>query len=265
MNPKTEIVITGASSGLGAAFAQYYAQEGYSIAIQGRRKEKLEVISDTLTRKHPRCSIEIIIAELSEDYIRREFYAQIEKLPNLKALINNAGFNIDGRFHTNDIELYKTLTSTHMDATVELTHAALPALIENKGTLINVSSISAFIPTPLSPLYGATKVFIKAFTDSIAANYADEGLKAITLCPGFIRTDFHSKLGINTDEFYKRKGLYKAYTPKQVVEKAIHDLNRGKTLSIKGANYRAIYIIAKLMPQWVSHWLGRQTKSSRPK
>ena len=265
MNPKTEIVITGASSGLGAAFAQYYAQKGYSIAILGRRKEKLEEISDSLTKEYSGCSIEIIIAELSEDNVRRELYGQIEKLSNLKALINNAGFNIDGRFHTNDIELYKTLTSTHMDTTVELTHAALPALIENKGTLINVSSISAFIPTPLSPLYGATKVFIKAFTDSIAANYANEGLKAITLCPGFIRTDFHSKLGIKTDEFYKTKGLYKAHTAEQVVEKAINDLNSGKTLSIKGANYRAIYIIAKLMPQWISQRLGRQAKSSRPK
>jgi short-subunit dehydrogenase len=264
MNPKTEIVITGASSGLGAAFAQHYAQEGYSIAILGRRKEKLEEIANILTSKHPRCSIEIIIAELSEEVVRRELYAQVEKLTELKILINNAGFNIDGRFLTNDINAYKAIMGTHIDATVELTHAALPSLVRNKGILINVSSISAFIPTPLSPLYGPTKLFIKSFTDSIAANYANDGLQAVTLCPGFIRTDFHTKLGINPENFYKTKGLFKAFTPRQVVKKAIRDLDKGRTLSIKGLNYQAIYIIAKLTPSWVTHLIGKRAKSSRP-
>jgi short-subunit dehydrogenase len=265
MNLNTEVVITGGSSGLGAAFAEHYAQLGFSIVLIGRRVQQLNEVANRLTKKFPDSSIEVIIADLAVSELVTELCCDLTKLSNLKVLVNNAGYNVDGRFHEVPIAEYRSLCRLHMHTTVELTHAALPTLIGNKGTVINVSSISAFMPTPLSPLYGPTKLFIKAFTDSIAANYSTDGIRAITLCPGFIKTDFHSKLGVDTKLFYKRRGLLKAYLPNQVVDTAVSDLKRGRTLSIHGWNYKLIYWVSKLMPQKLLHRTGQRAKNSRPR
>ncbi len=144
-----------------------------------------------------------------------------------------------------------------------MTHAALPLLLAANGRLINVASIASWLPTPQSALYGPTKAFVRSFSETLALSYHNRGLQVQALCPGFTVTDFHYKLGLDPQRFYRSRGMMRAWSAEQVVERSLSDLRRGRIVCVPGWNYRLIVLALRHAPMRLLHWAQRRTRVAR--
>ncbi|EAR07411.1 SDR family NAD(P)-dependent oxidoreductase, partial [Reinekea blandensis] len=111
-----------------------------------------------------------------------------------------------------------------------------------------VASLAADVPTPQSPLYGPTKAYVKHLAATLYSAYRKQGVGVIAVCPGFFRSDFHAKLGLQPEHFYRKRGLLKALDADQVAHQALIDLDRGRLVSVSGWNYRLLYTLLQLIP-----------------
>lgn len=262
MDVKFDAIVTGGSSGIGAAFASKLAELGHTVLITGRREKELNATAISINQLYGRECCHILVNDLKNPEDLRKL-AKIVSQQRLSYLINNAGYNVDGRFHEIEHEKYIEIMDVHIKATVALSHAAMPSLRAQQGALINVASIAAFLPTPLAPLYGPTKAFLHSFTRTLAANYHQDGVRCLSVCPGFVRTDFHSKLGLNPDDFYKNHGITRALSPEDVVIQALKDLKRGKVTSVAGWNYKLLYTFLRYSPDRLLNRLSRNIRQPR--
>ena len=243
--------ITGATSGIGAAFAKEFAKQGYDLIITGRRKEKIEFLSNTLSKEY-NVNIEVIIAELSDNKNLDLLIDTIKRTKNLEILVNNAGFAIENVFYDEDFSSHEAMLKVHNFALIKLCHTVLPDMVSRgKGKIINVSSLGAFIPLPLNAVYSASKSFIKLFSESIHFELQGTGVKVQALCPGMTRTDFHEKMGYDKNTYYKDKGLEKAMTAEEVVEISLQYLEKNKVLCIPGRHKKIFSFLIKVLPRAV--------------
>ncbi len=157
-------MITGASSGIGAAFAHRLAAEGYELALVARRKERLAALVSELNQQY-RTVAKFLVADLSNDSDIAQIESHIIELENLEIVINNAGFGTTGKFVQIDLKNQMDLVWVHVIAAMRLCRAALPGMVaRTKGAIINVSSIGAFLPAPGNATYNATKAFLISFS-----------------------------------------------------------------------------------------------------
>jgi short-subunit dehydrogenase len=242
-------LITGASSGIGAAFAHELAARGHDLILTGRRQDKIEAVAQEIRDAHP-VEVEVVLAELSHQTEIEMLARRIAEADHLEVLINNAGFAERGPFHETDVAKHQQMLAVHCMATVTLTHAALPKMLERQsGTIINVSSLSAFTPLPGNTMYSATKSFINMFTESLHAELGGEGIRLQALCPGMTRTDFHVRMGLDPEQTYQDRGLMKATTPEEVVARSLDDLEKGHVVCLPGVNIKAIAFATRLLPR----------------
>ena len=186
-----KVFITGASSGIGASYAKAFAKNGFDLVLLSRRKDRLQVLANQLESDNS-IHCEIISADLAEKEEVQKVTKHIRQIDNLDILINNAGFATIGCFADIPIEKSMRMFHTHMTATVQFTHAALQVMLEReRGAIINVSSMGAFMLTPGNVLYDATKSFLTTFSENLWLEVCDRGIKVQALCPGFTRTEFH--------------------------------------------------------------------------
>ena len=186
-----KVFITGASSGIGASYAKAFAENGYDLVLLARRKDRLQALAKQL-ESGGSIDCEIISADLAEQEEIKKVTNHIRQIDNLDILINNAGFATIGYFADIPIEKSMRMFHTHMTATVQFTHAALQVMLKReRGAIINVSSMGAFMLTPGNVLYDATKSFLATFSENLWLEVRDRGIKVQALCPGFTRTEFH--------------------------------------------------------------------------
>ncbi|MGA9398321.1 MAG: SDR family oxidoreductase [Anaerolineaceae bacterium] len=194
---KPVALITGASAGLGEVFARQLAARGFDLILVARRKVKLASLAQHLSRKSA-FNVEIIPADLAIDAGIRKVEQHIRSLKRLDLLINNAGFSLPGKFAEQSIDRSLEMLQVHDKACVCLTHAALPGMIHREsGTIINVSSASAFAPLVGSVMYSATKVFLVNFSKALQLENRCNGIKVQALCPGFFHSEFHDVMRVN--------------------------------------------------------------------
>lgn len=255
------VLITGATSGLGAAYARVLAARGYDLWLTGRRMQRLDSIADQLRQAHG-VAVSTQRAELDRTGDLRALERAVADEPNLIGLINNAGYADDGQFHTMSPGRHHRLMQVHMNATVRLSQAALPVLLERGGWLINVSSLASWLPTPGSPLYGPTKAFVRLFTETLALTYADTEMRFQALCPGFVVTDFHSRMGLDPETFYYRHGPAKAFPAEWVAERSMRDLGR-RVVSSPGWHYGFLNRLIRFTPLPLVHYLVRRGMKRR--
>jgi len=243
--------ITGATSGIGAAFAKKFASQGYDLIITGRRKEKIESVSKSLLGQYE-INVEVIIAELPDDKELDWLADRIKGIENLEILVNNAGFAKQNLFHEEDFSIYPRMIKVHNLALIKLCHAVLPNMVsKGKGIIINVSSLGALTPFPTNAVYSASKSFVKLFTESISLELQGTGVRVQALCPGMTRTDFHERMGFDKNTFYKDKGLMKAMTPEKVVDIFLQYLEKDQVLCVPGRNNQLSSFLLKVLPQAV--------------
>ena len=199
MSERLLAVITGASSGIGAAFARKLAARGYDLLLISRREERLRSLAGEFAGLlHVAASP--MAADLTSDADCERVAETVQGANNLGLLVNNAGFGSLGYFWATDIAGQDRMHRLHVLATLRLTHAALVNLLPKRsGGIINVSSLAAFGQTPQSVSYSATKSWMNSFTEGLALELAanDSPVKVQALCPGFTLTEFHDTLGMD--------------------------------------------------------------------
>jgi short-subunit dehydrogenase len=251
---KKTALITGATSGIGAAYAYALAEQGYDLIITGRRREVIEDVADKIRKKlHVKVSVSIV--KLSEAKNIDRLIHIIKKSGPIDMLINNAGFTTKGLFHQQDIVEQEKMVLVHNIAMMRLTHAVLPGMIERKcGSIINVSSIHAATPMSMNATYSSAKAFIKNFSISLHCEVKDQGVKVQCVLPGFTRTDLGRYLGV--DMINARDSFFIHWmSPEEVVRMSLRDLRRkNKVICIPGIGNKALYITAKLLPERL--WYG---------
>ena len=222
-------LITGATSGIGEAYARRLARDGFSLILHGRRQERLNALAQELEKAYD-ISTEVIIAELSEKEGLKKVESRIQELDRLDMLINNAGYWLPGNFWERDPDSIEAMIRVHVIAPARFTRAALPRMIEqNKGDIINVSSMGVYVGIPTVENYNATKAYLLNFTESLHVALLGTGLRVQVLVPGMTMTEFHSRLGADPREFSSISML-----PEKVVEISLRDLDKGKVVCIPG-------------------------------
>ncbi len=237
-------LITGASSGIGEAFARELASRGYNLCISGRRNENLEVISGELHEKH-KVRVEVIAADLATEDGITKVEDWIKANPTVTLLINNAGFGIRGKFANKPVQKYNEMLSVHVNATVRLTSAVLPAMIKKQGAIINVSSITAYMPLAGNAVYAGTKSFLNSFTQSLSYELKETGVKVQILAPGFTYSDFHKRPDYSKLNTYASVPKFLWMTSEQVVKISLKALERNKLECIPGWINKMIVLAGK--------------------
>jgi short-subunit dehydrogenase len=232
-------LITGASSGIGAAFARALAAEGHDLVLVARRRDRLESLAGEL-KEHHAAFAEVLVADLTEAADVERVEARIAELDALEMLINNAGFGTTGRFTRLDVEKQVQMINLHVVASVRLCRAALPRMVERgSGAVINVASVLAFGPYPGNATYGATKAFLVAFSKNLHAELGHKGVRFQALCPGFTSTEFHA-----TPEYerFERSQVPKAlWLPaEKVVAGSLAALRRNRVVFVPGFKNRLL-------------------------
>jgi short-subunit dehydrogenase len=222
-------LVTGASSGLGVAFAERLAAEGNDLVLVARRGDRLEELARRL--RSAGATVEVVPADLSEAADIAMLEKRIAAGPALAYLVNNAGFGAYGPFVEADPDVLEDQITVHLTATVRLARAALPAMIAAKaGAIVNVASTFAFtgtipMPTRQRTNYAATKAFLTTFTELLSHELAGTGVRVEALCPGVVRTEFHSTLGGRPD------GV-PVLDPAEVVTAALAGLDLGEVVCV---------------------------------
>jgi short-subunit dehydrogenase len=227
-------LITGASSGIGEAFARRLAAEKHNLFLVARSEQKLRDICDELSQKHG-ISAEHLAVDLIEVDSDLMVLEATEKLgAEVDWLINNAGFGSMGDFAKLDLERELEMIELNVTAVVALTHHYLNKMRGRRsGTIINVSSAAGFQPLPFFATYAATKAFVTSFTEAVAEENRPFGIRVLALCPGTTDTGFFEASGI--EDPIKVKGVQ---TPEQVVDAGLSALKRGRTKVVSGwTNY----------------------------
>ena len=183
MNKHGTALITGASSGIGQAFARELASRNYDLIITARRKHRLEELARELKSNYP-ISVDVIAADLSTEKDIKQVEEHIKKIKNLDMLVNNAGFGTSGYFYDVSPEKSINMINVHVLAATRFCRATLPGMIKrNKGSIINVSSLASFYPLKGNTIYNATKNYLNMFSRSIQKELKGYNIKVQALCP----------------------------------------------------------------------------------
>lgn len=218
------VVITGASSGIGSAFARALAARGASLVLVARRRERLEELAVELSSTHGVVVTPVPLDLSSPDSAARLRAALTERGIRPTALINNAGFGTFGPFTGEDATRLAVEIAVDVSAPVQLSAELLPDLLAaGGGFLINVASMAAYSPTPRMAVYGAAKSFVLSFTESLSAELRGSGVTVFALSPGATSTEFNAVVG--TEDATAGASMR---TPEQVVETALRHLDRSR-------------------------------------
>jgi len=228
--------ITGASVGLGKAFAERLAQDGYDLALVARDGAKLEQLAGRLQTQHG-IQAEVIVADLSRSAALPALEGRLRDSEALELLINNAGFGGYMPFVELDPDKAEELINVQVLTVTRLTRAALPGMLRRgHGSVINVSSRLAFSGPvtgerlPKRATYAGTKAFINTFTQVLSHELEGTGVRVQALCPGVVRTEFHLRAGADPDRFPAEI----VARPEDVVQASLAGLRLGEVICLPG-------------------------------
>jgi len=241
------ILITGASSGIGTAFARSLASQGYDLVLVARREAQLRSLADDVQRKF-NVNAQVFPADLSDPTQVKRLETQVAEIGDLEILINNAGFGVPGKFVEIQAERNAEMIQVHILATVRLCRAALPGMISRgRGSIINVSSIAAFMATPRNATYSATKAYLNVFSEALQDELKGTGIRVQALCPGLTHTEFHDHPGY--EDYKRRIPEFFWMQAEDVVRESLDALKKGRVICIPGFKNRLIVAI-------IRNWLG---------
>ncbi|MFH0883348.1 MAG: SDR family oxidoreductase, partial [bacterium] len=227
-------LITGASSGIGEEFARQLARRGSHLILVARRGERLRELAEEFKNTF-RVNAEVLVADLSTPEGIEAVTRTIRNTGDLDLLVNNAGFGVPGDFHDNDFILEQRMVRVHVEAVNELSRAAVEGMVtRGHGAIINVASLTGFGPTPGSVNYSATKAYIIRFSQGLAIEVKQFGVKVQALCPGFTHTGFHYTPEL-IDAFNKGVFPWWMWTRvEKVVFRSLRGLDLGRVVVIPG-------------------------------
>ena len=258
MNPRTAL-ITGASSGIGEAFADVFAAAGFDLVITARREDRLRTVADRLQRRYG-TRVEVITADLSRPDAPAALCERITaKGITIDALVNNAGFGVPGAFSASEWSRHAELLQVMVVSLAELTYRLVPGMVgRGYGRVINVASLAALVPAPAGDtLYAAAKAFVVKFSEALANEVRSSGIHVTALCPGFTRSEFHDVIGTRATVRHLPGWLW--MDSPAVAREGFAAVMAGAPVYVTGRLNRAIALFARYLPQWLVVWTGRRT------
>jgi uncharacterized protein len=253
-------VVTGATAGIGAAFADRLAAEGYDLTLVARDGARLDASAKELADRHG-VRVMPLVADLSTAAGCELVEARLaEPAAPVEMLVNNAGMSLNRFFLRSTVEQEEQLLRLNIHAVMRLTKAALPGMVERgRGDIINVSSVAGFgVPSPGST-YSSSKAWVTNFSQSIALAVRPSGVRVMALCPGYTRTEFHDRAGINMS---KTPGWLWLSAP-EVARDGLRDLRKGKIVSVPDWKYRTAVFGMRYLPQGLIRRVARDSRGRR--
>src|SRR6478752_10274450 len=240
--PRPVALITGPTSGLGAGFARRYAIDGYDLVLVARDVDRLERLAAEL-HDEAGATVEVLPADLAEAADRAKVADRLSA--GVRVLVNNAGFGTSGEFWTASLSVLQSQLDVNVTAVMQLTHAALPPMLDAaEGTVINVASVAGLLPGRGST-YSASKAWVIAFSECLANGLDGTGVGVHALCPGFVRTEFHERAGIDMDGTPSILWLEVA----DVVRDCLADVAKGQVVIVPGLQYKVLTTGGRLVPR----------------
>jgi uncharacterized protein len=242
--PRRSALVTGASVGIGRAFAERLAADDYDLVLVARGAEQLDALAKRLSEERG-IEARALAADLTDPAGLARVEAEVRaRTPDL--LVNNAGFGTVGRFAELDLEAEEREVRLNVVALVRLTHAALrPMLERGSGCIVNVSSLAGESATPFNATYGATKAFVTSFTEALSEEIRGKGVRIQALLPGFTRTEFQQRAGLDTRSIPAIAWMQ----PEGVVEASLAGLEKGQVICIPGLGNKLVAPFQRLLPR----------------
>lgn len=249
-------LVTGATAGLGAAFARRLAAEGRDLVLVARTVDRLESMAADL-RDRFAVRVEVLPADLSTAEGCATVAARVNQSERpVDTLVNNAGFGLYRPFGQAPLVDEQRLLDLNVGSVLALTHAAVGAMTaRGQGEIINVSSVAGFVPRGASATYAAGKAWVTLFTEGISLLLAGTGVRITAICPGFTRTEFHARAEADMSGTPSWMWL----DADRVVAEGLADARAGAVVSVPSKRYKALLILVKVLPRSAVRWvLARQ-------
>jgi short-subunit dehydrogenase len=256
--PFGSALVTGASSGIGAAIADELGRRGVRTIVVARRRDRLEELAE----RHD--GFEVIVADLTTDAGQQSVAERISDDANpIDLVVNNAGFGTAGSFHELDPARLAREIELNVAALTRLSHAALAAMVpRRRGWLLNVSSVAGFQAAPRLAVYAATKAFVTTLTEGLHEEARGTGVHVTTLCPGLTRTEFQ-QVSSPDGALEHYPGLL-WMSAEQVARTGLDDVIAGKALSVPGLVYKTMVTTSGLAPRGLVRRISSLVQRSRP-
>jgi short-subunit dehydrogenase len=244
------VLITGASSGIGADLARQLAERGYNVTLVARRRERLEELADELREAHD-VHVDVETCDLGDAKARARLTGKLRAGEReVVGLCNNAGSGNLGNFVDNELEKETQVVRLNIEAVHELTGAFLPRMVEQgAGAVLNVASTAAFQPLPGFATYAASKAFVHSFSEAVHSELSGTGVSVTSVCPGFTRTEFEQAAGAE-DAASKLPG-FTWMESDDVARQAIEGMLAGKRTVVPGVLNKAVSTSGRYVPRTV--------------
>lgn len=227
---KGTALITGASTGIGALYADRLAKQGYDVILVARNRARLDALASEISNTTGR-AVEVLDADLTRPADLRRMEAKLREDASINFLVNNAGFGAVAPLLASDVEVMENMVALNVTALMRLTYAAVPGFVaRHNGTIVNISSIVAIAPELLNGVYGATKAFVLNFSHSLNHELADKGIRVQAVLPGVTATDFWNVAGHPVENLPQSMVM----TADAMVDAALAGLAAGERVTIPG-------------------------------
>lgn len=256
MEHRRTALITGASAGIGMAFVNLLAKEGYDLILVARRKDTLERLAQQVREQH-QVKADVLPADLTDPGAARDIAARIEARGLfVDFLVNNAGFSTNKTFCESQWPALHAEIQVMVTAVTELCHRFAPAMAEQGwGRIINLSSLAAFVPPTASLLYTGIKSYVLALSESIDMELKPQGVNVTALCPGFTHSEFHDVMG--TRDAMNRLPGFMWHDADQVARAGYRAVMRGHPVCTPGLFNKTVAGSSRMLPERLRYWLGK--------
>ena len=249
-------LITGASSGIGKAFAALLAEKGYALVLTARRGDRLDELAATLRQRHG-VDTHTIVADLATPDAAAAIAAELQRRHlTIDLLVNNAGYGVPGSYVNVTWPDHSRFMQVMVTAVLDLTYRLLPSMIERGwGRVINIASVAGMVPSPAGhTLYGASKAFLIRFSEALASENMAKGVNVTAVCPGFTYSEFHDVLGTRDRMNKMPKVLW--LNADDVAKEGYDAVMRGDSVVVNGRIYRLLVWLNGALPRGVARWVS---------
>ena len=258
MTERRTALVTGASSGIGEAFAEVFAAEGFDLVITARREERLRAVQSRLGEQYG-VRVDVIVEDLEDPTAPERLCGDLEARGlKIDVLVNNAGYGVPGSYVASGWDVHERFLQIMVIAVAELTRRLLPAMIERRyGRIINVASLAGLVPAPAGhTLYAAAKAFLIKFSESLGHEVRRHGVFVTAVCPGFTFSEFHDVTG--TRARMKKLPGFMWSSASDVARQGYNAVMADKSVVVTGRINAAIATLVRILPQGLVVGVGRR-------
>ena len=249
-------LITGASSGIGKAFAELLAHKGYAVVLTARRGDRLQALASELKQKYG-VATHTLVADLADRDASQQIASELTARGlKIDFLVNNAGYGVPGSYMSVPWVDHDRFMQVMVTAVLDLTYRLLPGMLERGwGRIINVASVAGMVPSPAGhTLYGASKAFLIRMSEALASENMSKGVNVTALCPGFTWSEFHDVLG--TRDRMNKMPKFLWLQADDVAREGYEAVMKGHSVVVNGAIYRFVVWLNGAMPRGIARWVS---------